>query len=105
MLKKLQQEQKIWADYNFPNKQSWHPLMGAVEELGELAHAHLKTDQGIRTNKPLEELAKNAIGDIIIYLVGYCSQMGFDLESIVEETWQEVKQRDWIKYPMNGKTE
>lgn len=42
MLRKLQEEQKPWVKHNFGDRPSWMPLLGAVEELGELAHAHLK---------------------------------------------------------------
>ena len=97
MLNKLQKENKEWTAYNFPNKKPWHPLLGVVEEVGELAHAHLKSVQKIRQNENLTRQAKDAIADIIIYLSDYCNQMDFDLEKIVTETWSQVKQRDWKK--------
>lgn len=102
MLKKIQEEHAIWEKANFKKRESWQPLMGAIEELGELAHAHLKHSQKIRVNEDHIEHAKDAVGDIVIYLIGYCSARGFDMESIVQETWNEVKQRDWIKHPEVG---
>ncbi len=102
-LKVLQIENKEWANHNFPNKKSWQPLLGVVEEVGELAHAHLKATQKIRGNEQLRYLAIDAIGDVVIYLADYCNQMGFDLEEIVKMTWKQVKQRDWKKNPETGK--
>lgn len=99
-LRRLQEEQRIWVAHNFgSDRPSWHPLLGAVEELGELAHAHLKEEQGIRSSEGLEDAAKDAVADCIIYLSDYCSARGFDLDEIVSDTWDEVKQRDWKKNP------
>lgn len=73
----LQFEVIGWASRNFPDSEHWQPLLGAVEELGELAHSHLKESQGIRkTSEEHQIKAKDAIGDIIIYLAHYCSLRG-----------------------------
>lgn len=100
----LQEEQNAWSNHNFPNRKPYQPILGALEELGELAHAHLKGEQGIRGEKEKHTAdAKDAVADVVIYLSDYCSQMGFDFNSIVWETWEQVKQRDWVKYPEKGK--
>ena len=100
MLKKLQEEQKPWCDHNFgTDRPTWQPLLGAVEELGELAHSYLKRVQGIRNGENHIEEAKDAVADIIIYLADYCTLEGFDMEVIVREAWEQVKQRDWKKDP------
>jgi NTP pyrophosphatase (non-canonical NTP hydrolase) len=98
----LQEEQKDWVKYNFGNRPSWHPLLGVMEELGELAHAHLKNEQGIRINENHFENKKDAIGDIVIYLVDYCTAERIDFQEVVEKTWDMVKKRDWKN---NNKTE
>lgn len=109
ILNKVQKEQKDWAKKNFPDGgikkrvPGGEALHGVMEELGELAHAHLKETQGIRLNEDHEAEAKDAIGDIVIYLADYCNKRGFDLEEIVDSTWREVKQRDWTKNNENGK--
>jgi NTP pyrophosphatase (non-canonical NTP hydrolase) len=104
-LRQLQQEQKVWADHNFPNRHPYQPLLGALEELGELAHHHLKADQGIRgTAEMHREKAKDAVGDLMIYLADYCNQEKFDMQEILEQTWGEVKLRDWRKDPETGGT-
>lgn len=99
MLRKLQDEQKPWVLHNFGERPAWMPLLGAMEELGELAHAHLKEAQGIRNTEDHVANAKDAIADIIIYLADYSSARGFDLEEIVKSTWDQVKKRDWKKNP------
>lgn len=104
--RQLQQEQAPWAKHNFPNNLNYHQLLGLVEEVGELAHAHLKMDQNIRGTKE-EHMAeaKDAIGDIIVFLSGYCNLMGIDFQDAVETAWNTVKQRDFVKFPRNGRTE
>jgi len=103
-LRELQLELEPWQLHNFGHRPSWHPLMGVVEEVGELAHSHLKSEQGIRTSEAHTSKAMDAIGDIVIYLADYCQAKGWDFDRIVEETWREVKKRDWKKYPENGLT-
>lgn len=103
-LRLIQLEQREWATKNFGDKPSWHPLLGAVEELGELAHAFLKREQGIRgTTESHTEDIRDAIGDITIYLLDFCNREGLDLQSIIQDTWAEVKQRDWKANPLNGR--
>ena len=112
MLKKLQKEQKSWVKHNFLPRagnftpeliESVVPLLGIMEEVGELAHAHLKQGQKIRTNEDHIGLTKDAIGDIVIYLADYCTARGFDLEEIVKEIWMQVKARDWKENPETGR--
>jgi NTP pyrophosphatase (non-canonical NTP hydrolase) len=76
-----------------------------MEEVGELAHAHLKHDQGIRglEDQDLAHTQKvDAVGDIVIYLASYCTANNIDLEAAVKKTWEEVKARDWVTYPDKG---
>lgn len=101
----LQAAVKEWSLANFgADVPPYQPLLGAVEEIGELAHAQLKGEQGIRgTAEEHCEAAKDAVADTIIYLTDYCWRRGFDLQGIVESTWQGVvSKRDWRKNPLNG---
>jgi NTP pyrophosphatase (non-canonical NTP hydrolase) len=77
-----------------------------AEEVGELAHAHLKHEQGIRglTDEQYIEQAADAVGDVVIYLASYCNSNGIDLDRCVHAAWKEVSARDWIKYPHDGRT-
>jgi NTP pyrophosphatase (non-canonical NTP hydrolase) len=103
----LQTQQAEWHQRNFPQDEGkpHRPLLGIVEEAGELAHAHLKAEQGIRGTAAdhLGE-ARDAIGDIVIYLASYCSMTGIDLEEAVWQTWRDVRERDWLRYPTDGRT-
>jgi len=101
-LKKLQQEQAVWCNKNFGEQPGYRMLLGVQEELGELCHAHLKDEQGIRTNKNHFEAKRDAIADIVIYLAGYCNSEGINLERTIYEVWDKVKQRDWKKNTENG---
>jgi len=105
MIRRIQNEQKPWVEHNFgTHRPAWQPLLGAVEELGELAHAFLKRDQGIRVNEYHKLSIEDALGDIVIYLMDFASAEDIDLQQVIERTWQEVKKRDWKKYPENGRT-
>lgn len=102
-LRQLQEEQRPWQKHNFPTRKPYFPLLGVVEEIGELAHAHLKAEQGIRgTKEELDAKAKDAVGDAIVFLTDYCSACGYDIQEIIEEVWAEVKQRDWKANPTDA---
>jgi NTP pyrophosphatase (non-canonical NTP hydrolase) len=100
----LQSEHADWLAHNFPEQKTHEPLLGLVEEVGELAHCHLKHDQGIRgyDDSTYREDAADAVGDIVIYLASYCNANGFDLELCVEDTWYRVQARDWKGDPTDG---
>ena len=66
--KQIQEEHLKWRQHNFPGQETWMPLMGLVEELGELREA----------NDGKEVV--DAIGDCCIYLADYCNGMGYDLD-------------------------
>jgi NTP pyrophosphatase (non-canonical NTP hydrolase) len=80
-------------------------LLGAVEEIGELSHAQLKGEQGIR-HAPYEilEKKKDAVGDVIIYLINYCNANGFTLLECMKQAWNEIKNRNWNDNKINGVT-
>lgn len=99
----LQERHQHWLKHNFPDQTPHQALLGVVEEVGELSHAHLKAEQGIRVRAD-EARAKiaDAIGDIVIYLASYCNTNGYDLEGCVAMAWSEVSARDWKKHSQNG---
>lgn len=102
----MQEQHRQWAQHNFPKTLPHQPLLGIVEEVGELSHAHLKNEQGIRGSAVLHCLAKeDAVGDIMMYLFHYCELNGLTLSACINTAWNEIKTRDWIKFPKNGKTE
>jgi NTP pyrophosphatase (non-canonical NTP hydrolase) len=95
---RLQTENLVWAYRNFgPEREKWRrSFMGVVEEVGELSHALLKQEQGIRgTREEHEALAKDAVADIIIFLADLCNRRGWSLQECVETAWAEVQKRVW----------
>lgn len=73
--KTLIAERDDWVARNFPgDNDGRQSILGCVEELGELAHAHLKEEQGIRgTPEEHQAAAQDAIGDLTVYLLGVMS--------------------------------
>jgi NTP pyrophosphatase (non-canonical NTP hydrolase) len=80
-----------------------HALLGLAEEVGELSHACLKMAQGIR-GATRDDVA-DAVGDVFVYLMSFCNTRGvdLDLEACVHRAWEEVRQRDWLTFPENGR--
>jgi NTP pyrophosphatase (non-canonical NTP hydrolase) len=65
-----------WSCRNFPGKTAFQPAMGFVEEVGELFHAFLKRQQGIRGTKEEHDAAeRDAIADSAIYLCDLASML------------------------------
>lgn len=102
----LQERAHAWQVKNFGEQPASRMLMGVVEEVGELAHAQLKMEQGIRGSAAEHEATgKDAVGDILVYLANYCSMKGWSMQEAIEETWAAVSKRDWKLFPKNGLTE
>ena len=103
----LQSQHLAWLEKNFPNQRPHQPLLGLAEEVGELAHAHLKAEQGIRDfqggfDSTWRTEAQDCVGDIVIYLASYCNSNEIDLETAVDNAWDRVYQRDWANDPTKG---
>jgi len=98
-LAKVQEEQSKWAKRNFPASPAWHPLLGAVEEIGELAHHYLKRSQDIRNHESHDAEIVDAIGDIIIYLCHFCTLEDINIEGALLGAWENVKKRNWVEDP------
>lgn len=95
-LQKIQDEQREWQERNFPGSTSTDVLLGVVEEVGELTHSHLKGKQGIRhAPKEIAAMKKDAVGDVVVYLMAYCNLEGLSLQECIEEVWAQVRRRDW----------
>lgn len=101
-LEDLQKQIEDWNDHNFPNSEPWMKVFGVMEELGELCHAYLKQVQGIRVTEDHRAKKIDAVGDIVVFLVGYCLNDGIDFSVAVEETWKKVQKRDWVHNKVDG---
>ena len=101
----IQGEVKEWSDRNFgEDAPADHKLLGIVEEVGELCHAVLKRKQSIRGDQDkhiMEE--RDALGDIMIFMMDYCNRRGIILEHVLIQTWDKVKERDWKSDPVDAR--
>lgn len=103
VLEDFQRAQQQWSEANFGKHDYRQPFMGLVEEVGELSHALLKQEQGIRgTREEHEAAAKDAVGDVMIYLADLCSTRGWSLEECLREAWDRVQKRNWKADPKKG---
>lgn len=102
-LRQLQFEVALWVNHNFPEQTGEQALLGVGEEVGELNHAHLKRIQGIRGDAAKHHAeAQDAVGDIVIFLAGYCKHEGYDFQDAVRDAWARAKARDWRADPERG---
>lgn len=70
------------------------PILGIVEEVGELVRASLYVD--------LKDEQVDAVGDIALYLLDFCNKAGIDFEDAVRTTAAKVHARDWNVNQVNG---
>lgn len=88
-----------WAAHNFGDERVLEPIIAAVglsEEVGELHRAMLKDRQGIRgTHEEWTAEQKKELGDVFIKVIEVGARLGFDMEQVLYERWQSIKQRDW----------
>lgn len=83
-LRDLQESLYDWQKYNFGDQDNERVLMGICEEAGELCHAHLKLEQGIRgAAEDLEDEMRDAVGDIMIYTLNFLSGKGIPVPAIL----------------------
>lgn len=100
----LQREVRPWEERNFgTDVPSYHRLLGMVEEIGEITHAFLKREQGIRgAREQHDEAIRDGLGDLSVYMAAFSNSEDINLEQAVRHTWEEVRERDWIAYPHTG---
>lgn len=87
-----------WNTKNFGEHfgSGYRCLLGVAEEVGELCHAQLKGEQGIRhTPEEIEKMKRDAVGDIIIFLCNYCDSQNIRMSECIGVAIEEIKRRDW----------
>jgi NTP pyrophosphatase (non-canonical NTP hydrolase) len=96
-LSDLQTDLHEWQRERFPDSGAEESLMGALEELGELAHATLKGKQGLEGERfsTGPEAEKDAIGDCVVFLMQYASSRGYDIEECIEAAAGEALAREY----------
>lgn len=101
----IQAEHKAWIARNFPTQTRDEVVLGMVEEMGELAHHLLKRAQGIRGDGVDHDAEiRDACADLVIFMLGLADHEGFFVQDAVEEAWMQVRERDWVRFPHDGRT-
>lgn len=96
-LDKIQRTVIQWQRENFPQCQEWELALGVCEEAGELAQCILKLHRGMRGDEFDEAHLKDAVGDVVIFLMGICEGRNWKLSEVIEETARRVILRNWTK--------
>lgn len=73
-------EERNILDYSSPQAQ----LLKGVSEMGELCDAEIK---GVVNEQ------KDAIGDVLVCLIIYCTMKGYDMEDCLSSAYDEIKDR------------
>jgi NTP pyrophosphatase (non-canonical NTP hydrolase) len=105
-LNTLQELASNWSKRNFGEHygSGYRNLLGVSEEVGELCHAQLKGEQGIRhTPDEILKMKKDAVGDILIFLCNYCDSQNINIDDCAIYAWNEIKDRDWKIKPLENK--
>lgn len=97
--KEMQAQVGQWLQNNFGAVPATDQCLIIAEEVGELCHHVLKLKQGIRKNEDHEAGVEDAVGDIVIGVMAFCSVWGIDLQETVEKVWEQVSQRRWNDRP------
>ncbi len=103
-IKQFQEEQKAWVAHNFPTRPNYQPLLGLIEETGELSHHVLKMQQKIRGTAE-EHLAEiqDAVADLVVFHSDYCTAMGWELRALLAyDTFHEVQTYSRIDTSLAG---
>ena len=94
---KFQGEVCKWSSKNFPKAQHHQPLLGLVEETGELIEALDAYEKltMFESAPQCQAAIRDALGDAMIYLADYCWRGGFQLMACARkqaEKYPDVKE-------------
>ena len=81
--------------YQVPDNFKVAPLLGIVEETGEMVTAVMDMNR--------KEDVEDAIGDLQVFLLHLCEVSGYNADAALKGVWSKVRQRDWKKNKENGK--
>jgi NTP pyrophosphatase (non-canonical NTP hydrolase) len=90
----IQEEIRLWRANNFGDLDGTAVLKKLTEEVGELWAAHHTRDRA-------EQI--DGVGDILVALLGYSSEIGLNGLECLKRTWEIVRKRDYRKYPGRGR--
>jgi NTP pyrophosphatase (non-canonical NTP hydrolase) len=101
VLARVQVEHAAWVRENFPMSMAdpEDAFRGMVEELGELAHArrcHHQKIRGMDDFHAFRAAEEDALGDIQVFWIDYCTKAGYDAAKVLNKVWTEtVRKRQW----------
>lgn len=84
-----------WSLEQFGDQDSENPLIGAQEELGEVARIVLKGKQGIRQDELAEEDLEMEVADVVIYLLDFCARNNVSLAEGLHRARTKVLDREF----------
>jgi len=105
-LKRIQKVRQINPGYGEETEainQAIQALTAYRERIRDASVEVWKPQINTRTRTKYINERNNAIGDLDIFLQGFCEKSDVDREAILRDTWAEVRERDWKKFPKNGK--
>lgn len=84
-----------WSLEQFGDQDPENPLIGAQEELGEVARIVLKRKQGIRQDELSDKDLEMETADIIIYLMDFCARNNVSLAEGLDRARNKVLDREF----------
>lgn len=86
------------------NASDIEPTVTMTRTLGVIAHYILKLQQNIRQDRAPQnrEIARSALEDYVRLVEWKAATFAISLEEATEQTWNEVKKRNWKKNPNTG---
>jgi len=99
-LRVLQARLKNWEQEQMTSS-TLITTLGIVGEIGELAHAVVKYQQGVRgiTGKKLREIAEDALVDALIFILATATHLDIDLQDALNKISEKVLARNWREWP------
>lgn len=89
-----------WANYEPNPKLGIDPVHGSLHrmayDVGVMNRYYLIEQEALYYQAPIDNLVKG--------MMLFCDGRGWGYQEILETTWKQVSQRDWIKYPTDGRT-
>lgn len=109
VLRRIQNEVGEWAAAQFgANVSKWTgqtlgsllPLLGMLEEVGELCHVtgYRHSGRGFTTEEEYQAAIKDGLADLFVFACDYAEREGIKLDEGLQEVWEKVKLRRQSKW-------
>jgi NTP pyrophosphatase (non-canonical NTP hydrolase) len=99
----LQKEIRTWHARNYPKQSVMGNVLAVAEEVGEVARAYVKQESEVRGTWDHWQAEKaKELGDVLIGVLIVIEREGFDVESVLLQRWETIKNRDYLENPDTG---